>query len=129
MISKEDALLKQLFGKTGEKIYMEQPVYVDYGVHTTIGEGFYANFDCTLLDVARLRLGNNRCLVRNVSLRTSDIQPMPKRAMRVQNLEYRLRLAIAYGSGANVTVNPGVTIGDNTVIGSGSVVTKTFQVM
>ena len=41
------ALLKQLFGKTGEKMYMEQPVYVDYGVHTTIGEGFYANFDCT----------------------------------------------------------------------------------
>ena len=49
---------------------------------------------------------------------------MPKRAMRVQNLEYRLRLAITYGLGANVTVNPGVTIGDNTVIGSGSVVTK-----
>ena len=82
------ALLKQLFGKTGEKIYMEQPVYVDYGVHTTIGEGFYANFDCTLLDVAPITIGNSVWL------------------------------------GANMTVNPGVTIGDNTVIGSGSVVTK-----
>ncbi len=62
------ALLKQLFGKTGEKIYMEQPVYVDYGVHTTIGEGFYANFDCTLLDVAPITIGNNVWLGANVTV-------------------------------------------------------------
>jgi len=62
------ALLKQLFGKTGEKIYMEQPVYVDYGVHTTIGEGFYANFDCTLLDVAPITIGNSVWLGANVTV-------------------------------------------------------------
>ena len=118
------ALLKQLFGKTGEKIYMEQPVYVDYGVHTTIGEGFYANFDCTLLDVAPITIGDNCMFGPHVSL----VTPGHPTDAETRNAGPEFGMPITIGNsvwlGANVTVNPGVTIGDNTVIGSGSVVTK-----
>ena len=118
------AVLKQLFGKTGEKIYMEQPVYVDYGVHTTIGEGFYANFDCTLLDVAPITIGDNCMFGPHVSL----VTPGHPTDAETRNAGPEFGIPITIGNsvwlGANVTVNPGVTIGDNTVIGSGSVVTK-----
>ena len=100
------ALLKQLFGKTGEKIYMEQPVYVDYGVHTTIGEGFYANFDCTLLDVAPITIGDNCMFGPHVSL----VTPGHPTDAETRN--------------AGPEFGKPITIGNNTVIGSGSVVTK-----
>ena len=110
------ALLKQLFGKTGEKIYMEQPVYVDYGVHTTIGESFYANFDCTLLDVAPITIGDNCMFGPHVSL----VTPGHPTDAETRNAGPEFGMPITIGNsvwlGANVTVNPGVTIGDNTVI-------------
>lgn len=117
-------LLKQLFGKTGERIYMEAPVYVDYGIHTTIGENFYANFGCTLLDVARIRIGDNVMFGPHVSLITAG-HPIDA-LTRIAGPEFGKEITIGDNVwlGANVTVNPGVTIGKNSVIGSGAVVTK-----
>lgn len=117
-------ILKRLFARTGEKLYMEAPIYVDYGCHTTIGENFYANFDCTLLDVARITIGDNVLFGPHVSLITAG-HPID---VEVRNAGWEYGKEIHIGNnvwiGANVTVNPGVTIGDNSVIGSGAVVTK-----
>ncbi|WP_057002421.1 sugar O-acetyltransferase [Agrilactobacillus composti] len=117
-------LLKELFLKTGSEIYIEQPFHIDYGQHTTIGEHFYANYDCIFIDTAPITIGNDFYLALRVGLYTAG-HPIDA-AIRNEDLEYGYPITIgdSVWIGANVVVNPGVTIGSNVVIGSGSVVTK-----
>lgn len=117
-------LLKQLFAKTGEKIYIEPPFRCDYGSNTIIGENFYANFDCVILDVAKVTIGKNVMFGPRVGIYTAGHPIDP--GVRVRGLEFGTSVTIGDNVwiGANATVNPGVTIGSNVVIGSGSVVTK-----
>ncbi|OFI49237.1 maltose acetyltransferase [Floricoccus tropicus] len=115
---------KELFGSTGERIYVNPPLYVDYGFNTHIGENFYANMDCIFLDVAPIRIGNNVMFGPRVSLVTAT-HPLDE-GVRNRGLELGYSIEIGDGAwlGANVTVNPGVKIGKNSIIGSGSVVVK-----
>lgn len=117
-------VLKKIFGEVGESIYMEAPIYVDYGCHITIGDHFYANYGCTLLDVARITIGDHVLFGPHVSL----VTPTHPIDAYIRSLGVELAKEIVIGNhvwlGANVTVNPGVKIGDGAVIGSGSVVTK-----
>ncbi len=117
-------LLKELFGSTGERIYVEPPFRCDYGSNTYIGEGFYANFDCVILDVAKVFIGNNCLFGPKVALYT----PCHPIDADVRNSFVELGKEIHIGNnvwiGGSAVINPGVTIGDNVVIGSGSVVTK-----
>ncbi len=117
-------LLKQLFKQTGEKLYIEPTFKCDYGKNITIGENFYANFDCIILDVAEVEIGNNVLFAPKVGLYTAS-HPIDA-TVRNSGLELGKRIKIGNNvwMGANASVNPGVTIGDNTIIGSGSVVTK-----
>ncbi|WEV44877.1 sugar O-acetyltransferase [Streptococcaceae bacterium ESL0687] len=117
-------LEKELFGSTGEKLYVNPPLYVDYGFNIHIGEGFYANLDCVFLDVAPIKIGKNVMFGPRVSLITAT-HPLDA-GVRNRHLELAHSIEIGDGSwlGANVTVNPGVKIGKNTIIGSGSVVTR-----
>ena len=117
-------LFKELFGSTGEKIYIEPPFRCDYGCNTYIGEKFYANFDCIILDVAEVHIGDN-CLF---GPRTCIYTPCHPIDAEIRNMSIELGKKVVIGNnvwlGGNVIVNPGVTIGNNVVIGSGSVVTK-----
>ena len=117
-------LFKELFGSTGEKIYIEPPFRCDYGCNTYIGEKFYANFDCIILDVAEVHIGDN-CLF---GPRTCIYTPCHPIDADIRNMFIELGKKVVIGNnvwlGGNVIVNPGVTIGNNVVIGSGSVVTK-----
>ncbi|SFH84553.1 sugar O-acetyltransferase [Pisciglobus halotolerans] len=117
-------LLKELFKQTGESIYVEPPFYCDYGSNITIGENFYANTHCIILDVANVRIGSNVQFGPRVGLYTAG-HPIDA-AVRNSGLEFGKEIEIGDNVwiGANTTVNPGVKIGNNTVIGSGSVVTK-----
>ncbi|MBO1307170.1 sugar O-acetyltransferase [Enterococcus sp. 669A] len=117
-------LLKQLFAKTGEKIYIEPPFRCDYGSNTIIGENFYANFDCVVLDVAKVTIGKNVMFGPRVGIYTPGHPIDP--GVRVRGLEFGTAVTIGDNVwiGANATINPGVTIGSNVVIGSGAVVTK-----
>ena len=119
-----DVLLKKLFRKTGENIYIEPPFRCDYGSNTTIGNNFYANFDCVFLDVAHITIGENVMFGPKVNLLTPG-HPIDA-VVRNSGLEFGKEIHIGDNVwlGGNVTVNPGVTIGNNTIIGSGSVVTK-----
>ena len=117
-------LLKELFGSTGERIYIEPPFRCDYGSNTYIGENFYANFDCIILDVAKVFIGDNCLFGPRVCLYTPG-HPMDA-DVRNSGIEYgkEIRIGNNVWIGGNAVVNPGVTIGNNVVIGSGSVVTK-----
>lgn len=123
-IQKRNELLKTLFGKTGKNFFIEPPFRCDYGYNIEIGENFYANYDCIILDCAKVKIGVNVLFGPNVNLYTAG-HPINKEE-RNKGSEYALPISIGSNVwiGGNVVVNSGLNIGDNTVIGSGSVVTK-----
>jgi maltose O-acetyltransferase len=111
-------------GKVSSNFWIEPPFYCDYGYNITIGENFYANYNCTILDCAQVKIGDNVMCGPNVSLFTAG-HPLDFQ-IRNQGWEYAYPIIIGNNVwlGGGVIVNPGITIGDNAVIGSGSVVTK-----
>ena len=117
-------LFKELFGRTGENLWVEPPFHCDYGCHISVGENFYANFDCIILDVCDVTIGDNVFLAPRVCIYTAG-HPIDA-GVRRRQLEYGKKVVIGNDVwvGGNTVINPGITIGDNVVIGSGSVVTK-----
>lgn len=117
-------IIQKLFHSQGENVWIESPFYCDYGFNITVGDNFFANTNCTILDCAKVTIGNNVLLGPNVSLYT------PNHALDAdeRNAGYEIPLPITIGDNVwisgSVTIVPGVTIGDNVVIGAGSVVTK-----
>ncbi len=118
------ALLKELFGKTGEQIFLELPFRCDFGSHIEVGENFIANYNLTILDVARVKIGRNVMIAPNVSIYTAGHPLHPD--SRNSGYEYGIPITIGDNVwiGGNSVILPGVTIGSNVVIGAGSVVTK-----
>ena len=122
--AKRVELLKELLGKTGEHVYFEPPFRCDYGDHIYLGKNFYANFDCIMLDVAPITIGNNVMFGPRVGVYTAG-HPIDA-DIRISGLEFGTPITIGDNVwvGGDTVINPGVTIGKNVVIGSGSVVTK-----
>ena len=123
-IEKRNEWIGKLFGRVGKEFYIEPPFRCDYGYNISIGENFYSNYNCTILDCAQVTIGNDVLFGPNVSLFTAGhpIHSVP----RNEGIEYAFPITIGNNVwiGGGVIVNPGITIGDNVVIGSGSVVTK-----
>lgn len=117
-------LEKELFGKTGKNIYLHPPLYVDYGRHINIGENFYANMDCIFLDVNYINIGDNVMFGPRVSLYTAGHPIDP--TIRNEQLEFGQEINIGDNVwiGGNAVVLAGVSIGENSVIAAGSIVTK-----
>ena len=117
-------LLKQLFASTGENIHIEPPFRCDYGCHINVGNNFYANYDCIILDVNKVNIGSNVFFAPRVNIYTAG-HPIDA---EVRNDMLEFGKAVTIGDdvwiGGNTVINPGVTIGSNVVIGSGAVVTK-----
>ncbi|OXM86005.1 sugar O-acetyltransferase [Paenibacillus rigui] len=117
-------LLKQLFGSTGENLYIEPTFRCDYGYNIHIGNHFYANFDCVILDVCEVRIGEYCFIGPGVHIYTAThpINPFE----RASGAEFGKPVTIGNNVwiGGRAVINPGVTIGDNVVIASGAVVTK-----
>ena len=117
-------LLKELLGKTGENINIEPPFHCDYGYNIEVGENFFANYNFIVLDVGKVRIGDNAQIAPNVSIYTAGHPVHPES----RNTGYEYGIDITIGNnvwiGGNTCILPGVTIGDNAVIGAGSVVTK-----
>ncbi len=119
-----DKLIKEILGGHKDRLKITPPVYFDYGKHTFIGKDFYANFDCIFLDVNTITIGDNVMFGPRVGLYTAG-HPIDT-DIRNEGLEFGLPIKIGHNVwiGGNAIVMPGVTIGDNTIIGAGSVVTK-----
>lgn len=121
---KADALIKELFGKTGGTIHVEAPIHCDYGKNIEVGDNFFANYNLTVLDVGRVVIGDNAQIAPNVSIYTAGHPLHPD--SRNSGYEYGIPVTIGNNVwiGGSAVILPGVTIGDNVVIGAGSVVTK-----
>ena len=117
-------LIKSILGKTGQEIHIEQPFHCDYGTNIEVGENFYSNYNCIMLDVGKITIGKNVMFAPNVSIYTAGHPVHPD--SRNSGYEYGIPVIIGDNVwiGGSVVINPGVTIGNNVVIGSGSVVTK-----
>ncbi|MBQ9972111.1 MAG: sugar O-acetyltransferase, partial [Firmicutes bacterium] len=125
-------ILREVLGKTGKTFYFQGPVQINYGSHTFIGENFFANFNTVIMDDARVYIGDNVCFGPNVSLMATN-HPLIASERMGQNPDGSTTMAefaeeIHIGDNVwlacNVTVLGGVTIGNNVVVGAGSVVTK-----
>ena len=121
---KQAIILKELLGKTKEKFRIEQPFMCDYGYNIEIGENFYSNHNLIILDANKVIFGDNVFIAPNCSFYTAG-HPLDYET-RNKGIEYAKPIKIGNNVwiGGNVVVLPGVTIGDNTVIGAGSIVVK-----
>jgi maltose O-acetyltransferase len=117
-------LIKEMFGAVGENVYIEPTFRCDYGYNIKAGNEFYANFDCVILDVCEVNIGNNVFFGPRVNIYTAA-HPLETEA-RNSFLEYGKPVNIGDGVwiGGGAIILPGVTIGSGSVIGAGSVVTK-----
>ncbi len=123
---KREALLKQMFAEVGEGCYIEPPLHANWGGHHVhLGRGVYANFNLTLVDDTHIHIGDWTMLGPNVVIATAGHPILPE-LRGGRQLQYNMPVHIGRNCwlGAGVIVMPGVTIGENSVIGAGSVVTK-----
>lgn len=124
-MGKRMKLLKEMFAEIGENCYIEPPFHSNFGgKHCHFGKGVYANFNLTAVDDTHIFVGDYTMIGPNVTLASAGHPVYPP--LREQGYQYNLHVKIGKNCwlGAGVIVLPGVTIGDNTVVGAGSVVTK-----
>ena len=116
--------IRNLLGRTGEKFEIRSPFFCDYGYNIEIGENFFMNMNCVILDGAKVTFGDNVFVAPGCGFYTAG-HPLDAE-QRNKGLEYARPIKVGSNVwiGGNVCVLPGVTIGDNSVIGAGSVVTR-----
>ena len=116
-------IVKELLGES-DGAFINPPFYCDYGSHIEVGKNFFANYNCTIIDVAKVKIGDNCQMAPNVAIYTAGhpLHPVSRNSM------YEYGISVTIGDnvwiGGNTVIMPGVHIGSNTVIGAGSVVTK-----
>ena len=117
------AIVKELL-PGAENAMINPPFYCDYGTHISVGKNFFANYNCTIIDVAKVTIGDNCQFAPNVSIYTAGHPIHPA----VRNTLYEYGISVTVGDnvwiGGNSVILPGVHIGSNVVIGAGSVVTQ-----
>lgn len=125
-LEQREALIKETLGSTGTKFLVEQPFFCEYGYNIHLGENFFSNFNCVILDEAPVHFGDDVLLAPNVSIYTVNHAANADR--RKAALEYAKPVTIGNNVwiGGNSVILPGVTIGDNTIIGAGSIVTRSI---
>jgi maltose O-acetyltransferase len=123
-IGERIALIQKLFGKIRGSFLIESPFICDYGYNIQIGSNFYANHNCIILDGAKVVFGDNVMIAPNCSFYTAGHPLDAERRNTGLEYAYPIKVGSNIWIGGNVVVLPGITIGDNAVIGAGSVVTK-----
>lgn len=126
LVDERKNLMTQILGKTGENFLIEPNFWCDYGYNIEIGENFYVNHNCVMLDCAKITFGDNVFIAPNCGFYTAG-HPLDFET-RNSGLEFAKPIKVGNNVwiGGGVTVLPDVEIGDNVVIGAGSVVTKSI---
>ena len=122
---RREAMLRELFAEIGENCYIEPPLHANWGGHHVhMGKNVYANFNLTLVDDTHIHIGDYTMIGPNVVIATGGHPLLPE--LREKGYQYNAPVQIGRNCwiGASVVIVPGVTIGDNAVIGAGSVVTR-----
>lgn len=122
---KRQKILKEMFAEIGEDCYIEPPLHASWaGKHVHFGKGVYANFNLTLVDDTHIYVGDYTMIAPNVTIAAATHPIDPSLRQKGYQCNFPVRIGKNCWIGAGVTIIPGVTIGDNTVIGAGSVVTR-----
>ena len=116
-------LCKQIFGKGGDTVWMQPPFYCDYGSNIELGERVFFNFNCIVLDVCRVRIGDYTLFGPGVQVLT-PMHPLNASLRRKEEYGKPIDIGSDVWVGAGALILPGVTIGSRAVIGAGSVVTR-----
>ena len=117
-------IIRKVFAEVGENCYIEPPFHANWGCNMHVGKNFYANFNLTVVDDVDITIGDSVMVAPNVLIATGTHPACPE--LREQGYQYNLpvRIGSRVWIGAGAIILPGVTIGDDSVIGAGSVVTR-----
>ncbi len=118
------ALLEKIFAEMGDNSYIEPPLRANWGKHTHIGKNVYANFNLTLVDDTHIYIDDYVMIGPNVTLATAGHPIDPEMRLKIAQFNVPIKIEKNVWIGAHSVVLPGVTIGENSVIGAGSIVTK-----
>ena len=122
---KRSAMLREMFAEIGEGCYIEPPLHANFGgAHVHFGRNVYANFNLTLVDDTHIYVGDHTMLGPNVTIASAGHPILPELRKKTYQYNFPVRIGRNCWIGAGAVIVPGVTIGDDTVIGAGSVVTK-----
>lgn len=116
-------IVEELLGKS-ENAFINPPFFCDYGKNIEVGKNFFANYNCTLLDVAKIKIGDNCQFAPNVAIYTAGHPVHPVTRSTLYEYGKEVTIGDNVWLGGNTVVCPGVHVGNNVVIGAGSVVTK-----
>jgi len=119
-------ILKQLFGTTGDEILIEPTFNCDYGCNIHVGNNFFANYNCVILDVAEVKIGKNCFLGPQVGIYTATHPIDASERYNGLGLGKPITIGDNCWIGGHSTINPGVTLGNNVIVASGAVVVKSF---
>lgn len=124
-LDKREAMLREMFAEIGENCYIEPPLHSNWGGHHVhFGNNVYANFNLTLVDDTHIYVGDCTMFGPNVTIATAGHPILPELREKAYQFNQPVHIGRNCWLGAGVVVLPGVTIGDNTVVGAGSIVTK-----
>jgi len=122
--NKRDVLLDELLGKRGLNTFIEPNFRCEFGYNIQVGDNFFANFDCIILDCGKITIGNNVWLGPRVQIYAVNHATDPQARKEGYEIAAPVNIANNVWVGGNTVINMGVSIGENSIIGSGSVVTK-----
>lgn len=117
-------ILQSLLGKCGDRVYIEDGVHMSYGRNVYLEGSFYANYNLTVVDDGKVYIGDRTMIGPSVTICTTGHPAYPLYREMVAHCSLEIRIGRNVWIGSNAVILPGVTIGDNAIIGAGSVVTR-----
>lgn len=124
-LEKRESMLKKMFAEIGSNCYIEPPFHANWGGrHVHFGNSVYANFNLTMVDDTHIYVGDYTMFGPNVTVATAGHPIMPELREKAYQYNFPVRIGRNCWIGAGALIMPGITIGDNVVVGAGSVVTK-----